>query len=266
MLHYTGRLRNDFQRRIMETGQFLVDVLQPGGLEDGAVGLRSIQRVRLMHATIRALIEQDAPQHPGLWQPEWGTPINQEDLAGTLQSFAYVVDEPLPRLGIRVGREDADAYVYLWNVIGTQLGVDPDLQPCDIRQSRQLVAQIRRRQYAASAEGAEMADALVTFLQRSTPGHLGDPYVATLVRYLVGDDVGDMIAIPAGAKVPSLLRRLLALLTFNREGLVGGRSWIQHVSVPLSRELISTVFATARFGTRIPWKLPDELREAWNIP
>jgi hypothetical protein len=265
VLHLTGRLEDDFERRIMETGQFLADVLQPGGLQDGAMGRRSIQRIRLMHATIRALILSRAPTEPGLWDPEWGMPINQEDLAGTLQSFAYVVGEPLPRLGIKVKRADADAYIHLWNVIGNQLGVRPELQPQGLDEARALVAQIRRRQQAASKQGEEMGAALLAYLERVTP-HVADRYVPTLVRYLSGPGVGEMIGIPEGAQVPSILRRILALLMGRSKLLEGSRRWLQDVSEDAAREIVSASFKVQRFGKREPFALPDRLAQAWRLP
>jgi hypothetical protein len=266
VLHLTGRLDTDFERRIMETGQFLADVLQPGGLRDGAIGRRSIQRVRLMHATVRALILSRAPRQPGLWDTAaLGVPVNQEDLAGTLQSFAYVVGEPLPRLGIKVRRADADAYVHLWNVIGEQLGVRPELQPQDLDEARELVAQIRRRQQAASDEGREMGAALVAYLERVTP-HVADRYVPTLVRYLSGPAVGDAIGIPEGVEVPSVLRRLLALVLGRSKLLEGSRRWLQDVSEDAAREIVRASFAVQRFGQREPFALPDHLARTWQLP
>jgi hypothetical protein len=267
VLHLTGRLDTDFERRIMETGQFLVDVLQPGGLEDGAVGRRSIQRVRLMHATIRALIAQRAAATPGMWDAaDWGVPVNQEDLAGTLQSFAYVVGEPLPRLGIKVPRRDADAYIHLWDVIGNQLGVRPELQPQDLGEATQLVTQIRRRQQEASPAGREMGEALVAFLEGLVPGRAADEIVPTVIRHLSGQDVGDMIGVPRGIQVPGVLVRLVYLLTFRSKLLRGGQRWLQDLSEDLSREIVGAGFRVQRFGTRQPFSLPDHLARTWQLP
>ena len=266
VLARTARLDTDTKRRIMETGQFLVDVLQPGGLDHDGVGRRSIQRVRLMHATVRALVRLRASQDPTTWHEDWGVPINQEDLAGTLQSFAFVVGEPLPKLGIRVARRDADAYIHLWNVIGHQLGLHRELQPADLGQAGQLVAQIRRRQQAASPEGREMGEALVAFLEAQIPGRFADDYIATLIRYLVGAEVGEMIGVPAGARLPTIVERLLALLTGSRKDLSGGRSWLQHLSEPVGRELVSAAFGVERFGSRQPFALPSGLADHWKLP
>ena len=108
VLHLTARLETDVKRRIMETGQFLMDVMTPGGLDPGGQGVRAIQRVRLVHATLRNLIDAAAERDPSIWRSaEWGHPVNQEQLAGTLMSFSYVVGEPLPRLGLKVTPGDA---------------------------------------------------------------------------------------------------------------------------------------------------------------
>ena len=77
VLYLTARLDTDARRRVMETGQFLMDVLAVGGLDDHGKGRRTIQRVRLMHAAVRHLIKARNEQTPGMWHPEWGTPINQ---------------------------------------------------------------------------------------------------------------------------------------------------------------------------------------------
>src|SRR3984957_4973046 len=77
VLYLTARLDTDARRRGMETGQFLIDVLTVGGLDDEhGKGRRTIQRVRLMHAAVRHLImarnDQGAPpvcgDEPPLWQ------------------------------------------------------------------------------------------------------------------------------------------------------------------------------------------------------
>jgi hypothetical protein len=265
VLAMTARLDTDTKRRIMETGQFLVDVLQPGGLDHDRVGLRSIQRVRLMHATVRALVRLRAQQDPSMWDADFGTPINQEDLAGTLQSFAFVVGEPLPKLGIRVKDADATAYIHLWNVIGTQLGLRRELQPANLREAGELVELIRRRQQAPSPEGREMGDALVEFLEHQIPGRFADGYVSTMIRYLVGPDISDMVGVPAGKTVPSWIERGLALITGQRKTLVGGKPWLQNLSEPVGRELISAAFQVTRFGGRQPFALPDELVGHWRL-
>ena len=87
VLYLTARLDTDARRRVMETGQFLIDVATVGGLDEHGKGRRAIQRVRLMHAAVRHLITARNELTPGMWHPDWGTPINQEDLAGDTSVF-----------------------------------------------------------------------------------------------------------------------------------------------------------------------------------
>ncbi len=62
VLYRTGRLMHDpqsmqaFTRRIGQTAQFLLDVMTPGELGPGGQGIRSIQKVRLIHASIRHFV------------------------------------------------------------------------------------------------------------------------------------------------------------------------------------------------------------------
>ena len=150
----TARLDTDARRRVMETGQFLMDVLTVGGLDDHGKGRRTIQRVRLMHAAVRHLIKARNELTPGKWHPDWGTPINQEDLAGTVLDFSYVIADPLRRLGVRVPAKDVDAYLHLWNVIGHLMGVRDELLVRGVDDATALVDAIRRRNFAGVARRA----------------------------------------------------------------------------------------------------------------
>src|SRR6201999_3276000 len=92
VLYRTGRLTDQdgtmrtFTRRLMETSQFVVNVCIPGGLEPNGKGIVTSQKVRLIHAAIRYFIKK------GEWDvATLGEPINQEDMAGTLQSFSTLI-------------------------------------------------------------------------------------------------------------------------------------------------------------------------------
>lgn len=93
VLAQTARLETDTRRRVLETGQFLIDALGKTGIVPESDGMLAIQRVRLMHAAVRQLIlahqaDPGTDLGPSVWDDTWGHPINQEDLAGTLLSFS----------------------------------------------------------------------------------------------------------------------------------------------------------------------------------
>ena len=97
VVYRTGYMAKRPLRRVFETVQMVIDVLSPGGLEPAGAGVRTAQKVRLMHAAVRHLLTHD-PARP--WEEDLGVPINQEDLAGTLMTFSCLVLEGLGRLGI----------------------------------------------------------------------------------------------------------------------------------------------------------------------
>ena len=105
VLHLTARMETDILRRVVETAQLVVDVMGPDGLSPGGWGVRDAQKVRLMHAGVRYLVNRS-----GRWRPEWGQPINQEDMAGTLLTFSVVTIRALVKLGMNA-RVSGDGFV-----------------------------------------------------------------------------------------------------------------------------------------------------------
>ncbi|MEM1136557.1 MAG: oxygenase MpaB family protein, partial [Bacteroidota bacterium] len=77
VLYFSERIKKDTTKRLAETGQFVIDVLSPDAFEPEGKAIRSIQKVRLIHAAIRYHILKS-----GKWNKAWGYPINQEDMAG----------------------------------------------------------------------------------------------------------------------------------------------------------------------------------------
>jgi hypothetical protein len=255
----------------METGQFLMDVLMPGGLGPDGEGRRTIQRVRLMHAAVRHLIEARAEKDPERWDPEWGTPINQEDLAGTLLAFSYVVAEPMARLGIPVSDEDADAYLHLWNVIGHLLGVRDDMLVTDLDDAAALVEAIRRRHFEASPEGQDMTLALLNLLDEMTPFERFDSFVPALMRHLIGDDVAEMLLVPESGwtddlgRVRRVSRWLLVKILGRAERDTERYRVLSKLAEPFGREMLKTLFALERGGERVPFNIPDQLKRTWLL-
>jgi hypothetical protein len=98
VLTFSRRLDHDAVRRVGETAQFVLAVMTPGSLHPGGRGIRKIQKIRLLHAAIRHLVSSS-----GRWGVGGdGVPICQEDLAGTLVSFSWIVVDALRKLGVRV--------------------------------------------------------------------------------------------------------------------------------------------------------------------
>jgi hypothetical protein len=262
VLYRTARLETDTRRRIMETGQFLMDVLTPGSFDHPAgTAVRGIQRVRMMHAGIRHLIHRSDD-----WNLAWGEPLNQEDLAGTLMSFAFVVGEPLPRLGLHLTDAECGDYIHAWNVIGHLLGITGELLPSGMDEARDLVTTIKARQFAASPEGVAMTSALVNFLEDSIPTFGRLRIVPAMIRHLIGDATADLIDVPREkpeswrGSGPFRAASGWLMTQLARDRMLRG------LAEPLAKEMLWGVFNHERDGTRAPFAIPEELAQRWSIP
>jgi hypothetical protein len=271
VLHLTARLDTDARRRVMETGQFLIDALTVGGLGEHGKGLRTIQHIRLMHAAVRHLIKARNELTPGMWHPDWGIPINQEDLAGTLLAFSYVFSDPMRRLGVRVSAKDIDAYLHLWNVIGHLLGVRDELLVRDAADAAELIDTIRRRQFKASPEGQELTGALLDLLDELTPLHRFDDTIPPLIRHLIGDETADLLLVPKSDLTDDLGWPARAAKWFfvhvlgRMERDLPRYQLISRMAPSFGRDLMVTSFKVVRGGERAPFDIPDHLARNWDL-
>lgn len=263
VLARTGRLQSNARRRVTETAQLVIDVMAPGGLDPTSgtgAGLRSAQKVRLMHATIRRLIAA----HDPTWDPADGTPINQEDMLGTLMSFSVATLVGLDRLGVALSAAEVDAYMHTWNVVGALMGVREELLPTDFAAGRALSDRIAERHFAPCPEGQALTRALLDMMDHMVPGTAFDGVPAEFVRFFVGDAVADILAVPPTRRSSGFVE-LWRL--FGRAGdLLGDRSpAMVHAAQLLSRALIQGLLLVNRGGQRLPFHIPTELRQVWGV-
>jgi hypothetical protein len=260
VLALTGRLSGNPARRVIETAQMLVDVMQPGGLTSAAGrGRRTIQKVRLMHAAVRHLT-QLAPE----WKAEYGLPVNQEDLAGTLMSFSWIALDGLRRSGIQISPEDQEAYLHSWRVAGALLGIRDDINPEDMASAALLTSAIARREFAASPEGKMMTDALVKSMQYTLPGDIFDGLPALFIRYFLGEEHAKMIGIEAGplASIAALPLRLSGVAI---NDILTDSSVMNRVAEKVGRALIEAIVFVGRGGNRPSFSIPLELKQQWGV-
>lgn len=218
VLAFTGRLWRNPYRRIGQTVQFLLDVMDPKGLGADGRGIRSIQKVRLMHAAIRNLIGQS-----GQWdQHALGTPINQEELLGTLMTFSYTVLRNLKRFDVAVSEQESEDFLYFWRVVGEMLGIRPEIIPTSMDEAAAVTALIFSRQQGPSPEGVAMTRALLQMYTAHDPTHLFSRLIPSVTRYGVGDQVADWMEIPP-AKLGELLLDATGGLPLESLSLIGRR-------------------------------------------
>ena len=266
VLYRTGRLITNPTRRVFETTQMVVDVMAPGGLGPDGRGVRSAQKVRLMHAAVRHLLTHD-PKHA--WDPAFGSPINQEDLAGTLMSFSFLVLDGLQRLGAELRTSDRDAYFSAWMAIGKIMGIREELIPESYEEGRSLTQLIHQRQIAGSPEGEALAKALIEGYQGLLPLLLhGAP--ASLIHFFLnrdpfsGQNVAALLGVP-----PSDWTRYVVDLVALIERFFGERNIqpsLEDKAISyVSRHLIEGLLLVERGGQRAPFYIPHDLRARWGV-
>jgi len=189
VLYATGRLADTngdlsrFTRRLMETSQFVVNVCAEGGLEPNGSGLVTAQKVRLIHAAIRYYIKRHD------WPTEdYGQPINQQDMAGTLQSFSSLILEGLDTLTIKLTPEEKDAYYHCWHVVGHVMGINKNLNPSCPEEGFILGNAIFQDQMEASKEGTELTEAIGDFMRSLLPAKPFRHAPEAIIRYLIGSE------------------------------------------------------------------------------
>jgi hypothetical protein len=197
VLHRTAYLSGRANYRLFETSQMVCDVLSPGGLSPGGRGIRTAQKVRLLHAGVRRLILTDPER---TWDiEELGVPINQEDLAGTLMVFTHIIADGLEKLGIRLTAQEQQGFLEAWRAIARLVGVQEPLIPASMEEAKELCDIIQRRQVETSPEGIQMTRALLDMMKsHSPPGFAGWPIA--LMRHLIPPDAIVALDIPPASE------------------------------------------------------------------
>lgn len=275
VLNLTARLRTDTERRLNETAQFLMDISGSGAFEPGGIGISRVLHIRLMHAAVRWLIENDPavvhvddmapPQTPadeglGVWSESWGRPANQEDLLGTMLTFTTVVYDVFDATGVEYTDDQVADHLYFWRLIAHLLGIDPAIVPDDRASADRLQALIWQRQHAPSTAGVEMTDALLGQAQQRLPKLMWS-FIPTAMRRFNGDDVCDMIGVPKANWTRILFGPLATMTRFMTFGK-RHNAVLRWVGARAGRMMINALLDVTRGGERPSFEIPTHLDPA----
>jgi hypothetical protein len=252
----TGILQRKTYIRLVETAQFVFNIMEPDGLEPTGKGIISIQKVRLMHTATRRLIMGDT-RDP--WdQEELGVPVCQEDLLGTLMSFTTLVFDCMRKLNVEFTLEEAEDYYYIWRMIAEMLGIQKDLIPANLTEAKHMMAFIAQRQFGPSADGKAMTQALLNMFDLVIPVHATEGSLNELIRYLVGDEVADWMEIPR-KKQNAFLEFIENLKVVQAlEHFLLSQSYLNKLSTDL-------IMRTLHFENQGPlFTIPEHLRISWS--
>ncbi|KAJ3102568.1 hypothetical protein HDU97_000437 [Phlyctochytrium planicorne] len=130
VLKSTGYLSNRKQayRRLLETGQMIVDSMEPGELTRfGGKGWRHVLKIRLMHSGVRFRVSK--AKTTSIHGTEF-MPINQADMNVTMFSFQNAVLAGLARCGVVATKQEVVDYTMTWRYIGWLIGIEDRFNGC----------------------------------------------------------------------------------------------------------------------------------------
>ncbi|MFF9117003.1 oxygenase MpaB family protein [Streptomyces massasporeus] len=247
-------------KRMAETGQFTVYLMQPNAFEAGGRFIPAAQKVRLLHASIRHHLRRE-----NRWDGDaLGVPICQEDMIGGQMFFSLLVLDSLHRLGIHMSQEGAEAYYYAWRVVGALLGVDQDAVPKSLDEARQFLDRYMIRHMGPSEEGAQLTRQLIDLYEEIVPGTFFDPIVSALIRHLIGPTCAGWLGVPHTPwdTVVKAVPHLLGVLETIEDRSPLGAWALDRLGH------LTTVFELSSLtrGRVMHYAIPEQLKKDYGIP
>ena len=124
--------RRDTWKRLRETACWLYDICAPGAqaFEPGGAAWTAALHVRYLHSRTRAELAAKHPGGVGSFAAEFGAPINQLQLVGTLLGSSALLLEGIERaMGLPLRARDKDGFLHLWRLVGHLFGIDDEKNP-----------------------------------------------------------------------------------------------------------------------------------------
>lgn len=192
VLMLSQRMQKDTRKRLEETGDFIFGIMEASAWKGThPEALERILNVRLIHAAVRWF-----SLHSEKWNSEWGMPVNQEDMLGTNLSFSYLVILGFRKMNVHLAENEEESFLHFWKVVGFLSGIAEELLPVNLREAYTLNQQLAHRLFRPSAEGQLLTRALLGVMEEGIPEAL-KTLPAAQMRFLLGDEWADQLAIPA---------------------------------------------------------------------
>ncbi|RJO77078.1 DUF2236 domain-containing protein [Nocardia panacis] len=198
----TGDLAAMAPRRLAETTQWWLDVTTPGGLHRNSIGYQSVLRVRLMHALVRAGMNN----RPDWDYAAWDQPVNQVLTLGTLGLFSMANLVGAQALGLRFTAREKDAVFQLWRYVGYLLGLDPAILPTSETDTWRAFWILADTEFIPDEDSRRLAHALMpaaaglfvgerTVLERAAHRQIGN-FMLAYSRIVLGRGNADFLGLP----------------------------------------------------------------------
>ena len=242
-------------RLVIETVHLLFRIMSGGGLNvtpQKAKGVVSLQKLRVHHCAMRREVIKHPEVEATPWDPAWGAPINQEDMALGIVALSLFTMDGLDRLDVPASEKDKEDFLMLWRIIGWLLGQDERTLPTSLADGRQLLTHMGKRQFRASEGGAGLVKQLLAVMQKILPEDLRD-FPTAMMRYMMDPLFVEMLDVPPAATRDADLKSAAQLGTLfpHLEGFLTGAAL---------RALIRGFRDTKeRHGNRKAFDIPDQM-------
>lgn len=214
VLYLSEKIRNSTHQRLLDTADFVWNVLDKDAFGEDGKGFAATLKTRLIHSMVRHYVRNHRE-----WTTPEEMPVNQEDMAGTNLAFSYMILVGLDKLGHRVSDVQKDGFLYLWNRISCGLGLDQVLLPGDMKQAYWLERTIRRRQFKPSDAGRSLFSALLRYYKETVPATAFKPFIESQMAFLLGEEVSEILDITPPLIQKEVLRKVMTPLALtNRLG------------------------------------------------
>jgi hypothetical protein len=256
-LVFSGRLERDAGRRLAETGRFVQAVSVPGGMRRQSDGFKIAVRVRLMHAAVRRGL-----QRSDVWrEDDWGVPINQADMAGTVLLFSMILQDGLAKLGMAPTPQEREDLLHLWRYVAFVMGVCDELRCATLAEARALWDLLTGTQAPPDDDSRALARALIEFpLQAArSPEERRRaartlPIAYAVSRHLLGDELAEALRYP---RTPAIF----AVKAFQQVNRRAGPLWSAIPGVPFG-----TVKAGVQYWDRVVGGSPAARAASFPLP
>ncbi len=203
-LYLTAKMRKSTGKRLVETADFIINVMSPGSFDTAGTGHIQINRIRLVHAMVRYYLQK------GEWNAAWGLPINQEDMAGTNLAFSYIILTGLTRTAFTLTVSEQENFLHAWRYIGYQMHIADELLPATVAEARLLENKIKQRHFQSSEEGRVLTKELIDHYKAHFPT-VPAYFVSAHMRYLLGMEISALLGLQPEPFKDELLKSINGL-------------------------------------------------------
>ena len=180
LLNLSGNLATKPYRRLLGTLQLVVDVSSVDGFRPAGRAIAAARQARLMHAGIRQFLPKLVPDYADRYG---GSPINMEDMLGTIMGLSLLVIEGVPKLWNAPDRQQSEDYYYIWRAFAVAMGIHPpgmegtdSWVPANLEDARAFYDSYQRRNYvhdpSKNPHGVALARENLRMLQHLLPQSL----------------------------------------------------------------------------------------------